>query len=151
MKVAILMGGGEDHVLQFILIFRCHGNDVGEAAKIRNVEQTVMRGAVVGGKAGAIHAENHRQVLQANVVMNAVVGALEKCGVDRNHRVIAHGRHAGGKHHGVFLLGNAHINVPFGWPFPNASCPCLAGHGGRDAHEVVVLPESFTIVWPNTS
>ena len=59
------MRGGEHHVREFILVLRRHGDDVRHAAQIGNVEQAMMRRAVVGGKPGAVHAENHRQILQA--------------------------------------------------------------------------------------
>ena len=37
-------------------------------AQITDVEEAVMGGTVVAGEASAIHAEDHRQILQADVV-----------------------------------------------------------------------------------
>ena len=64
----LLMRGGEHHVRQFILVLGRHGDEVRHAAQIGDVEQAVMRRAVVGRKAGAVHAENHRQILQRDVM-----------------------------------------------------------------------------------
>ena len=47
----LLQRGREHHVHQFIFILRSHGDDVGQAAQVGDVEETVMRGSVVGGKA----------------------------------------------------------------------------------------------------
>ena len=134
----LLVRGGEHHVDQFILVLRRHGDDVRHAAQIGDVEQAVMRRAVVGGKPGAVHAENHRQILQAHVVMNAIVGALEEGGINRADRVEAHRRHAGGEDDGVFL-GDADVVVAVGHRLFQMLQAGAAGHGGGDADERVVL------------
>ena len=41
--------GGEHHVRQFIFVRGRHGNDVGQAAEVGDVEQAMMGGTVVGG------------------------------------------------------------------------------------------------------
>ena len=74
----LLHRGGEHHVHQFILILRSHGDDVRHAAEIGDIEQAVVRGAVVGGKARAVHAEDYGQILERDVMHDAIVGALEE-------------------------------------------------------------------------
>jgi hypothetical protein len=93
-----------------------------------------MRRAVVGGKAGAVHAENHRQILQANVVMDAVVGALEEAGINRHDRAQTHRRHAGGKDDAVFL-GDADVVVAFRHRLFQMLHAGAAGHGGGEADD----------------
>ena len=98
-----------------------------------------MRGAVISGKAGAIHAERHRQILQSHIVDDAIVGALEEGGVNCDNRPEIHSGHAGGKYHRV-LLGNADVKIPIGQFVSQMFQAGTTGHGGGDAHELVVAP-----------
>ena len=79
---AVVLQRGEHHVGQFVLVLGDHVDDVGDAAQIADVEEAVVRGAVVAGEAAAIHAEDHGQVLQADVVHDLVEGALQEGGID---------------------------------------------------------------------
>ena len=72
-----------------------------------------MRGAVVGGEAAAIHAEDDGQVLQADVVDDRVEGALQEGGVDGAEGLEALGGQAGGEEDGV-LLGDADVEILVG-------------------------------------
>ena len=107
---------------------------VRHAAQVGDVEQAVVRRAVLRRKPGAVHAEDHRQILQADVVNDAVVGALEEGGIDRAHRVEAHRRHAGGEQDGVFL-GDADVVVAVGHRLLQMLQAGAAGHGGGDADD----------------
>ena len=98
-----LQGGGEHHVLKFILVGRSHADDQRQAAQVGDVEQPVVGRTVVGAQAGAVHAEDHRQVLETDIVMDAVIGPLEEGAVNGHHRMETHGRHAGGKDDRVFF------------------------------------------------
>ena len=86
-------------------------DDVGNAAQIADVKKTVMRRAIIAGKPTAIHAEDNRQVLQANVVHDGIEGTLQESGVDGTERAEAHGGQAGSEDDAV-LLGDAHIEIP---------------------------------------
>jgi hypothetical protein len=46
----------------------------------------VVRAAVVAGEPGAVEGDDDRQLLEAGVVDDLVVGALEKRGVDGGDR-----------------------------------------------------------------
>ena len=70
------------HVGQFVLVLGIHVHDVGDAAQVADVEQAVVRRAVVAAQAAAVHAEDDRQILQADVVHNRVEGALQESGID---------------------------------------------------------------------
>ena len=56
--------------------------------QIRDVEDAVMGRAVVTHKSGAVHAENHGQVLQGHVMFNHVIGALQERAVDSRDRLL---------------------------------------------------------------
>ncbi len=110
-----------------------------------------MRGAVVGGQAAAIHAEDHRQILQADVVHDGVEGALQEGGVDGAERLEALGGQAGGEQHGV-LLGDADVEILVRMVRLEAVEAGAVGHGRRDGHDLVGLQlASFTRVSAKTS
>ena len=97
-----------------------------------------MRRSVVAGEPGAVHAEKHRQLLQADVVHNGIEGPLQKSRVDGAHRPVAARGHAGGKDHRV-LLGDAHVKVSLGMARPEKIESRAAGHGRGDGHDALVL------------
>ena len=70
------LAGGEQHVGQLVFVFGHHVHHVRNAAQITDVENPVVGGTVVGGEAAPIHAEDHRQVLQADIVDDGIEGAL---------------------------------------------------------------------------
>ncbi len=96
------------HVHQLVLVLRLHQHAVGHAARVREVEQAVVRGAVVGRKPGAIHAEDHGQILQRDVMDDGIVGTLQERRVNRHDRTKTLRRQAGGKQHRM-LLGDADV------------------------------------------
>ena len=63
--------------------------DVRQAAQVGDVERAVVRRAVVADEAGAVHREHDGQLLQADVVDDLVVRALQERRVDRGHRARA--------------------------------------------------------------
>ena len=67
-----------------------------------------MRRPVGADKAGAVHREADRQVLDGDVVHDLVVGALQEGRVDGAERLVAFRRQAGGEGDGV-LLGDADV------------------------------------------
>jgi hypothetical protein len=70
--------GGRQHVAELVFVFRRHHGHVGETAEIGQVEDPMMRAAVISGKTGAVDGERHRQPLQANIMDDLIVGTLEK-------------------------------------------------------------------------
>ena len=107
---AVPLHGGEQHVGQFVFVLGNHVHQVRDAAQIADVEKAVVRRAVVGGKAAAIHAEDHRQILQADIVHDGVEGALQERGVDGAERLEALGGQPGGEQDRM-LLGDADIEI----------------------------------------
>ena len=69
-----------------------------------------MRGPIRANQAAAIKREHHRQILNADVVNQLVISALQESRVDRDHRFHAVASKAGGKRHRV-LFGDADIEV----------------------------------------
>ena len=110
---AVMLQRRPEHVHQFVLVFRRHQRGVRNAAPVGDVEQAVVRRAVVGRQSGAVHAENHVEVLQRHVVEDAIVGALQERRVNRADRMVAHRRHARREDDRVFL-GNADVEVTVG-------------------------------------
>ena len=72
----LLARAGEHHVHQFVLVLGLHHDHVRHAVQVGEIEQAMVRGPISSGEACAIHAEHHRQILQRDVVDNAVVTAL---------------------------------------------------------------------------
>ena len=130
--------GGLHHVGQLVFVFGRHENHLGNAAQIGDVEEAVMRGAVVAGEAGAVHAEEHGQLLQADVVDDGIEGALQECGIDGADGTKAARGHAGGEDDGV-LLGDAHVEVALGMVRAEEIEAGAVGHGGGDGDDAVVL------------
>ena len=105
-----------------------------DAAQIGDVEEAVMRGAVVAGEAGAVHAEEHGKLLQRDIVDDGIEGALQKCGVDGADRTEAARGHAGGEDDGVFL-GDAHVEVAARMGGAEEIEAGAVGHGGGDGDD----------------
>ena len=83
---------------------------LGTRAQVGVVEGAVVRGAVAAHQAAAVEREQHRQVLDRDVVDQLVVAALQERRIDRHHRLHALAGEPGGEGHGV-LLGDADVEV----------------------------------------
>src|SRR5208283_4239060 len=112
------------------------------AAKITDVEEAVMRGAIVAGKATAIHAENDRKILEADVVNDGIESALKECGINCDNRLQALGGEARGEEHGVFF-GNAHIEIFSGMPSLEAVKHGAVRHRRGDSHDIRITVRKF--------
>ena len=132
------VGGSEHHVRQFVFVGRGHADDIGQAAQVGDIKQAVMRRAVVGRETSAVHTEDHGQILQADVVMDAIVGALQEGGVNGDNRAEAHGGHTSGEDDGV-LFRDADIVVTAGHGFLERLQAGARRHGGGDAYHGVIL------------
>ena len=109
-RAGVVVGHRPEHVDELVFILRLHVDDVRDVAQIADVEEAVVRWAVVAAQAGAIHAERDVQILQRDVVDDHVVGALHEGRVDRQERLQPLGREAAGEERGV-LLGDADVEV----------------------------------------
>ncbi len=92
-----------------------------------------MRRPVVADQPGAVHAEGDVQVLQADVVHDLVVAALQEGRVDGGDRAQALERETGREQHRM-LLGDAHVEVLVGHLGGQVREAGAAGHRGGDAH-----------------
>ena len=99
---------GLQHMPELVLILRSHDRHVGQAAQIGQVEDAVMRSPVVSGKPGAVDGEGHRQALQADIMNDLVVGALQKGRIDADDRTHPCGGKPGGEGDGM-LLGDPDV------------------------------------------
>ena len=72
------------------------------------VEEPLVGFAVLADHAAPVQGQDHRQVLQADVVEHLVVGPLHEGGIDGGHRPHAPHGQPGGKGDGV-LLADAHV------------------------------------------
>ena len=133
-----LLSGGEEHVHQLILVLGRHQDHVGHAAEIRNIVKPMMRGPVVGRQPRAVHAENHRQILQCGVVDDAIIGALQERRVNRAHGVETHRREPAGEEHAMFLR-DADVVIAVGQGLFEDLESGAAGHCRRNANDRVIL------------
>jgi hypothetical protein len=85
---------GAQHPHEHRLVARGHHHDVRQAAQVGDVEDAVVRRAVVADEAGAVHDERDVELLQADVVDDLVEGALQERRVDRGDRLGALERQA---------------------------------------------------------
>ena len=131
-----------EHVDEFVFILRLHVDDVGDVAQVADVEEAVVRRAVVAAQAGAIHAERDVQILQRNVVNDHVVGALHEGRVNREKRLQPLRRETAGEERGVFL-GDADVEVAVGMLRLEKAEAGAARHGGGDGDDLVVRVGEF--------
>ena len=129
---------GLHHVGQLVFVLGRHEHHLRNAAEIGDVEEAVMRGAVVAGKAGAVHAEEHGKFLQADVVHDGIEGALQEGGVDGADGTEAARGHAGSEDDGV-LLGDADVEVAAGMVGAEEIEAGAVGHGGSDGDDAGIV------------
>ena len=104
-----------------------HHHEVRQAAEVGEIEAARMGRAIGADKAGTVHREAHRQVLDRHVMHDLVVGALQEGRIDQRRTALALGRQAGGEGHGV-LFGDADVEqCARGNALPNTSRPVPDG------------------------
>ena len=101
-----------------------------------------MHGPITADQTGAIHAKHHWQILQANIVMNAVVSALEKRRVYGDERLISLRRQASSKRH-TMLLRNSHIEGAIWKCFGKNVDASAARHCSCDGDNPIILLSFF--------
>ena len=77
---------GVQHVHQHRLVARRHQHHVRQAAQVGDVEDAVVGRPVVADQSRPVHREDHRELLQADVVYDLIVGPLQEGRVDGRHR-----------------------------------------------------------------
>ena len=98
-----------EHARQGGAVARSVYGGIGNAAEQGYVKHAVVRGAVLAHPTGAVQTQNHREVLQGNVVDPLIDGALKKGAVQTHHGLPSgggQGRRGGDR----MLFGNAHVN-----------------------------------------
>ena len=97
-----------------------------------------MRRAVVADQAGAVHREHHVELLQADVVDDLVVRALQEGRIDRAHRLHALERHAGREQHRVLLRDADVVVVLRHLPGQRGQAGAACHRGGDPDHARVI-------------
>src|SRR6185436_4778261 len=86
----LLIRGREHHIHEFVLVLGRHDDEVRHATQETDVEQPMMSRAIVGGETGAVHAKDYWQILEGNIVNDAIVSALQKGRVNGADRMKSH-------------------------------------------------------------
>ena len=86
--------GRMDHVPELVLVPGGHEDDVRHVPEIGDVVDPLVGRPVVGDDARAVQGEDDGQVLEADVVIDLVVGPLEERRVDGDDRLEARDRQA---------------------------------------------------------
>ena len=100
--------GEVEHRRQVFLVARGHDDHVGKDSQISQVVRAVVSGPIGTDQAGAVNAEDDRQVLKGDFLEDLVVRSLKKRAVDVDDRPGAGLGHAGGERHRV-ALANADV------------------------------------------
>ena len=109
---------------------------VGKTAQHGNIKEREVRLGCGAKDRRAKYQDGRRHIVEAQVVPQFVVGALQKRAVHTKDWLGARARKRGGKGHGV-LLGNAHIDELFAGGSAKLGCKAHdVGRGGRDAHDL---------------
>ena len=110
-------------------------------------KHAVVRRAVGAGQAGAVEAEDDRQVLERDLLEDLVEGALQERAVDVDDRPHAGLGHAGGEGDGV-ALADADVEEPVGEVVADLlELVPLAHRGGQDGDLRVVAASRRR--WPS--
>ena len=97
----------------------------------------MVRRAVAADKTRPIDREQHRQLLQRDVMNQLIVGALQEGRVDRHDGTQSLGSEARGEGNGV-LLGDRDIKIAVGKASREFYEPRALAHGRRNGHDARV-------------
>ncbi len=144
---AFVVGDRPEHVGELGFVLRLHVDDAWDGTEVADVKEAVVRGSVVAGEAGAVHAEGDIEILQRNVVNDHVISALHEGAVNRDEGLHALCGEAAGEKRGMFF-GDADIEEAVRMPFGEMDEACAGGHGGGDGDDFVIrigeVSEFFT-------
>ena len=123
---------GLEKSAKLVFVLRRHDDHVRKDAEIGQIERAVMRRAVLPHEAGSVQGEDHRKVLETDVVDDLVVSPLEKSGIDGHDRLQSARGETRGERHPV-LFGDPHVEEPLrklagerGEPVPSAMAAVIA-------------------------
>ena len=123
----------------FLHAGRCQVVHVGKTAQHGNIKERKMRLGCGAKDRRAKYKDRRRGIVEAQVVPQFVVGALQKRAVHAKDRLGTGAGERGGKGDGV-LLGNAHIDELFAGGSAKLGCKAHdVGRGGRDAHDLRIV------------
>src|ERR1051325_2688144 len=119
----------KQHVAHLAFVFRRHQDDVGDRAKICNVEQPVVSLSVAAGNSTAIETKLYVQILNADVVDYLVEAALKKRRIDRANGFQSFARHSSRERDAV-LLRDTDVKRSLRKFFERAANACAVRHRG---------------------
>ncbi len=126
------------HVDEFIFVLGLHVDEAGDGTEETDIEQSVVRGAVVPGKSGAVHAEGDVKILQGDVMNDHVIRALHERAVDGEEGLHAADGESAGEEGGVFF-GDADVEEAIGMAFGEANKAGAGRHGRSDGGDFCVV------------
>ena len=124
-------------VPQQIFVTRSQHGNVGNVPQKCNIKGSVVGCTVLAYKARTVYAKSDRQILQAHIVHNLIVRALQKCGIHRQRGPLALTGKACRKGYGV-LLADAHIHKTVGKARAKLVRARALWHGRRNGNYLVV-------------
>ena len=125
---------------EFHFGFICGGkhDHIGQHAHKADVQKAVMRCAVAADKAGAVDAENNRQILQGDFLKNLVEASLEERGINADKRFCAGFCKACGDIDGN-AFGDADIEKSLREFFTEFRKAGGVAHRGGDGDDTIIL------------
>ncbi len=98
----------------------------------------MVRRTIIAGESRAVHAEDDRELLQADVVDDRVEGALEKRRVDGADRLVSLGGEAS-REDDRMLFGNTDVEVAFRMMRPEKIEGGAIGHGRGNGDDLLIV------------
>ena len=109
----------------------------GQAAQVGDIERPVVGRAIVAHQAGAIHGEDDVQALEAHVMDDLVVGALQEGRVDGHDGLDALECQPRGEQDGL-LLGDADVEIAVRHGLLQDAQAGARVHGGGDPDDPLI-------------
>ena len=113
-------------------------DDIGDRTQIGKIEHAVVRRPVGADQTAAVKGQDDVKILQTDIMENLVVAALQKSRIDRHHRNVTFGRHAGGESHRM-LFGDADVVGALGNLALQLIDARAAAHGRGDADDLGIF------------
>ena len=88
-----------EHALEFRFIAWHEHCQIGYDPEEGQIESTVMRGSVRTDQSGPVYGKNHRQILEAYIVDQLVIRALQERRIYGHYRALPGRRQTGGESH----------------------------------------------------
>ncbi len=134
----VLLIGAAQKLTAFLFIGRTGDGEIRDAAQIGDVICAGMGRAIGAHQPGPVEREHHRQLLDRHIVDQLVVGALQKRGIDRHHRLETFAGKASGEGDGM-LFGNSDVEIPLRKTLLELHQSRALAHRRRDADQALVV------------